>query len=308
MSFGITVNNDNNHSLTFSKNTLARRNEANVSVTVTVPAAVYALGSFAYVDFLLPDGTSYYKGPYDPSSGSFTFTLGSADIILQQDGRIGIQFVLRDAAVNPTVVWKSELKYALVGASADATAQALTGIPAPATFPTTFPAANVSLTDAGTYFASPDVEDALQEVGLKLTKEQLGNLMYPVGSIYVSVVATNPTTFFGGTWAAFGAGRTLVGIDSTQTEFDVVKETGGAKTHALSEAELAAHTHAQQYKAGTLGSGGNYYAVPTGGMTIAEYSDTTFDATNVITGSTGSGTAHNNLQPYIVTYMWERTA
>ena len=166
MAFTITVNNDDNHSLTFSKNTLARRNEANVSVTVVVPAAVYALGSFAYIDFILPDGSTYFKGDYDPSSGSFTFTLGSSDTILSQDGRIGIQFVLRDSDVLPTVVWKSELKYALVGSSADATAQALTGIPAPATFPSTFPAANTSIVDAGGYYASPDVEDALQEIGL----------------------------------------------------------------------------------------------------------------------------------------------
>ena len=165
MAFTITVNHDDNHTLTFSKNILARRNEANVSVTVIVPAAVFALGSFAYIDFVLPYGSTYFKGDYDPSSGSFTFTLGSADTILSQDGRIGIQFVLRDSDVLPTIVWKSELKYALVGGSADATAQALTGIPAPATFPATFPAANVSIVDAGTYFASPDVEDALQEIG-----------------------------------------------------------------------------------------------------------------------------------------------
>ena len=165
MAFTITVNHDDNHTLIFSKNILARRNEANVSVTVVVPAAVFALGSFAYIDFVLPDGSTYFKGAYDPSSGSFTFTLGSADTILSQDGRIGIQFVLRDSDVLPTVVWKSELKYALVGGSADATAHALTGIPSPATFP----AANTSLVDAGTYFASPDVEDALQEVGADLT-------------------------------------------------------------------------------------------------------------------------------------------
>ena len=178
MAFTISVNHDDNHTLTFSKNTLARRNEANVSVTVVVPAAVFALGSFAYIDFVLPDGTAYYKGPYAPSSGSFTFTLGSADTILSQDGRIGIQFVLRDSDVLPTVVWKSELKYALVGGSADATAQALVGIPSPATFPATFPAANISIVDAGTYFASPDVEDALQEIGQALTQIEINVKSY----------------------------------------------------------------------------------------------------------------------------------
>lgn len=213
MSFGITVNNDSNHTLTFDKNTLARRNEANVSVTVTVPAAVFALGSFAYVDFLLPDGTAYYKGDYDPSSGSFTFTLGSADVILQQDGRVGIQFVLRDAAVNPTVVWKSELKYALVGASADATAQALTGIPASATFPVTFPAANTSITDAGTYFASPDVEDALQEVGADIvalvTATTAANLLTAIKSVDGAGSGLDADTLDGNSSAYFAVAANL---------------------------------------------------------------------------------------------------
>jgi hypothetical protein len=54
-----------------------------------------------------------------------------------------------------------------------------------------------------------------------------------VGSVFVSVVATDPATLLGfGTWAALGAGRVLVGYDAGQTEFDTLKETGGAKTVA----------------------------------------------------------------------------
>jgi hypothetical protein len=119
-------------------------------------------------------------------------------------------------------------------------------------------------------------------------------LVYPVGSIYTTVSATAPATLLGmGTWAAFGAGRVPVGIDAGQAEFDAIEETGGAKTHTLSEAELPAHTHTVPYR----GAGGSTYVLEsavTGG--------------NTTTGSTGSGTAHNNLQPYIVVYMWKRTA
>ena len=322
MAFTISVNHDDNHTLTFSKNTLARRNEANVSVTVVVPAAVFALGSFAYVDFILPDGSRYFKGDYDPSSGSFTFTLGSADTILSQDGRIGIQFVLRDSDILPTVVWKSELKYALVGGSADATAQALTGIPAPATFPATFPAANVSIVDAGTYFASPDVEDALQEIGASiedledgtvpsgdstlafgLTKTQLfaeySLLIYPVGSIYISVGSTSPATLFGGTWSVFGAGRTLVGIDSADADFDTIEETRGTKTHTLTTGEIPAHSHSiPMYPdaSGALAGGQVAYASNRSGTNYGTNSDG------------GTGGAHNNIQPSIVVRMWKRTS
>lgn len=69
--------------------------------------------------------------------------------------------------------------------------------------------------------------------------------IYPIGAIYTSVVNTNPSTFIGGTWNAFGSGRTLVGVDTGQTEFDLVEETGGAKTHTLSISEMPSHTHIQ---------------------------------------------------------------
>src|SRR5688572_5392751 len=61
---------------------------------------------------------------------------------------------------------------------------------------------------------------------------------WPIGSVFIAVVATNPGTLLGfGTWVAFGAGRMLVGFDSGQTEFDTVEETGGAKTVTLTAAQ-----------------------------------------------------------------------
>ena len=140
--------------------------------------------------------------------------------------------------------------------------------------------------------------------------------VYPVGCIYTSTVSTNPNTLFGfGTWSAFGAGRTLVGIDSGDTDFDTVEETGGAKTHTLSNAELPALSGTVKMHGGSTGSA---LWSPTG----------IFSTSNVVTGkykgwgtevndahslsslniSIGSGSAHNNLQPYIVVYFWKRTA
>lgn len=69
---------------------------------------------------------------------------------------------------------------------------------------------------------------------------------YPVGSIFLSVVATDPATLLGyGTWSAIGAGRMLVGLDSGDADFDTLQETGGAKTVTLTEAQIPAHTHVQ---------------------------------------------------------------
>jgi microcystin-dependent protein len=118
--------------------------------------------------------------------------------------------------------------------------------------------------------------------------------LYPVGTIYESIVSTNPGTLFGfGTWAAFGAGKVLVGLDATDANFDTAEETGGAKTHTLSVGEIPAHTHTQA-NASTAGA--------QDGAASRAYSG------NAATGSTGGGSAHNNLQPYIVVYRWKRTA
>lgn len=68
------------------------------------------------------------------------------------------------------------------------------------------------------------------------TNTDILNLVYPVGSLYLSTVSTNPGTLIGGTWEAYATGRTLVGIDANQTEFKTAGGTGGSKA-------LQAHTH-----------------------------------------------------------------
>lgn len=58
------------------------------------------------------------------------------------------------------------------------------------------------------------------------------SFQFPVGSVFIAVVSTNPATLLGyGTWAAIAAGRMLVGLDGTDAAFDSVEETGGSKTH-----------------------------------------------------------------------------
>ena len=67
--------------------------------------------------------------------------------------------------------------------------------------------------------------------------------IYPIGSIYISVNSANPSTLFGGTWAAFATGRTLVGYDSSDTDFNAGEKTGGAKTVTLAAANIPKHRH-----------------------------------------------------------------
>ena len=71
--------------------------------------------------------------------------------------------------------------------------------------------------------------------------------VYPVGSVYISTVATNPATTFGfGTWAEFGAGKVLVGQDAGDASFDTLGETGGSK-----DAIVVSHTHTFSATTGT---------------------------------------------------------
>lgn len=113
----------------------------------------------------------------------------------------------------------------------------------------------------------------------------------PVGAIYASVDATNPATTLGyGTWSAFGAGRTLVGVDAGQTEFDTVEETGGAKTVAS-----AGGNSAPTFTGSALGTHlhgtGTYAASAHAGTAVADHAAHTHSVTsNVTVGDHGSHT------------------
>ena len=125
-----------------------------------------------------------------------------------------------------------------------------------------------------------------------------GSEAFPVGAVFISVASTDPGTLLGyGTWSAIAAGRALVGLDSGDTDFDTVEETGGAKTVTLDSTMMPAHTHVEN--APTSASGG---ALKFGIDTNANGST----ASGLVTGSTGDGAAHNNMPPYFVVYMWKR--
>lgn len=136
-----------------------------------------------------------------------------------------------------------------------------------------------------------------------------GNLLYPVGSIYSNIsVSTNPATLLGfGTWVAI-TGRVIVGLDSGDTAFDTVGETGGSKdaivvshTHSVTD---PTHSHTFSVNSAT-GAGG----VPLQGTTSTSGTVTTSSSsTGISIDSTGSSGTNANLQPYVVAYVWKRTA
>lgn len=136
-------------------------------------------------------------------------------------------------------------------------------------------------------------------------------ILYPIGSIYSSTVSTNPNTLFGfGTWVAYGAGRVLIGNGGGFT----AGATGGS-----ADAIVVSHTHTA-----TVTDPGHVHSVASdnnnnnGGNSRQRGGDNTnqgnFNSASAVTGitvansTTGSSGTNANLQPYVVVYMWNRTA
>lgn len=67
--------------------------------------------------------------------------------------------------------------------------------------------------------------------------------IYPVGTIYMSVVDMNPGAYFGGTWVSWGSGRVPVGVNRNVGDFNTVEKTGGALNVTLTVSQIPAHTH-----------------------------------------------------------------
>ena len=148
--------------------------------------------------------------------------------------------------------------------------------------------------------------------------------VYPVGSIYINAASsTNPSTLLGfGTWAEFGAGRVMVGLNSSDTLFDTLEETGGSK-----DAIAVSHTHTFSATTGSSGDhqhvigisggqgsvnlGNNLVGDPGQSQTSTRYTASAGAHTHSVSGttdSTGSSGTNANVQPFIVVKMWKRTA
>lgn len=124
------------------------------------------------------------------------------------------------------------------------------------------------------------------------------NLIYPVGSIYISVNSTNPSILFGGTWEQIN-GKMIIGYDPTDSDFNTLGATGGSKTHTQTIKELASHTH-------TIGYANYKTSISTSGQQI--YTNVADNISSKATKSSGSSEPMNIMNPYYVANIWKRTA
>jgi hypothetical protein len=146
----------------------------------------------------------------------------------------------------------------------------------------------------------------------------VGNLLFPIGAIYTATVATNPGTLLGfGTWTAFSAGRVMIGdgggfsAGATGGSADAVVVSHTHTFSATTGNTDLSHTH-QYGSAGNWGSGAanafdarNSNSFTSSGASISMNHSHSVSGT---TASAGSSPTNANLQPYIVVYMWQRTA
>ena len=133
----------------------------------------------------------------------------------------------------------------------------------------------------------------------QLLDSKLLNMVYPIGSIYMSVNSATPATLFGGTWERFSKGRVLVGVDESDTVLATSEKQGGSTN------PLTAHTHTTQLT--------TYRVTSTGSGAVNNLARST-DQGNAMTGefgsvtSNGDNTDHKNWQPFTTVYIWKRIA
>lgn len=145
------------------------------------------------------------------------------------------------------------------------------------------------------------------------TRQRLAELLqgpmsnWPVGSVFTSVLTTNPAEQLGyGVWVPLAAGRVLIGVDVTDPSFDTPEEVGGAKTHTLTVAEMPSHTHVQDAHSHVLPlTTGVGLGLAVGGAASAPGVSSLATAVNQVTGG---GAAHNNLPPFCTVFYWKRVA
>ena len=129
----------------------------------------------------------------------------------------------------------------------------------------------------------------------------LYNAIFPIGQIVIKGDNEDYSNWLGFTWERTAVGKVLVGIDSTDNDFNSIGKTGGEKTHTLSVPEMPRHAH---YIASNLTNN------PPGGIdrTIMYGVPESVEPTNYSSESTGNNQPHNNLQPYQVVAYWKRIA
>lgn len=133
--------------------------------------------------------------------------------------------------------------------------------------------------------------------GIAVNRKILADIMYPVGSIYISTVSTSPATLFGGSWTQI-TNRFLYAVPSSSA----AKELGGENSHTLTVNEMPSHSHTIWGRAGSeqWALGDIWFRAAGDGSSNEGRTTATYNS--------GGGRPHNNMPQYFTCYAWYRTA
>lgn len=141
----------------------------------------------------------------------------------------------------------------------------------------------------------------------EINGQTIFDMIYPVGSIYMSVNSTSPATLFGGTWSQI-KDKFLLACGDTYSN----GATGGEATVTLTTQQMPSHSHDIEYST----NGGSSYTIGKMGRSGTTINQQYFGGTDTVAPSqiyqarikaNGGGQAHNNMPPYLCVYIWQRT-
>lgn len=161
-------------------------------------------------------------------------------------------------------------------------------------------------------------EDVQVDGALQVGGKTLLDMVYPVGSIYLSVSGTDPQTLFGGTWARLED----VFLLAAGTKH-AAGSTGGEEKHTLTVGEMPSHgNHLMQGRMyeelAENASNDSSYRSNTSYLPKTAFTSTgninrgwkDWNGGEMYPAGTlkGGGNPHNNMPPYLAVYTWKRTA
>lgn len=133
------------------------------------------------------------------------------------------------------------------------------------------------------------------------------DIAYPVGSIYMSVNETSPAELFGGTWEQLKDRFLLAAGDTFQAG-----STGGEAQHTLTVDEMPSHNHKIKLFTGLSGVASTSQDTIAGKPLSSKWDENAAFSSDINNeqpiSTTGGGSPHNNMPPYLAVYMWKRIA
>ena len=159
---------------------------------------------------------------------------------------------------------------------------------------------STSTTDALSANMGKELNDKIDKIG-GIDKSQLLDLVYPIGSLYMSMNETDPKDLFGGTWERIKDRFIYANGDATASG-----TLGGSTAHN--------HGLGSGFAAMNIGDGGIQYQekqVGAWGTNAAMNIGTSYDSYQTKSWGISLGGAtdnNNNIPPYITAYIWKRTA